>query len=100
MTRSERHLKKPGSYFMPVSMILLGSLIVLFTALYFYSKSLITIEAPKKDLGQKIVIQLPSGKSVFTYENLIVKENGKLLYKGESNTLDLSGGIVVYEDWE
>ncbi|MBT2690389.1 hypothetical protein J7I93_19740 [Bacillus sp. ISL-47] len=101
MTRTDLHLEKPRSNFLMVSIILCGScLIALFTALYFYSQSLITIEAPKKDLGQKIVIQLPSGKSVFTYENLIVKEEGKLFYKGERNTLDLTGGIIVYEEWE
>ncbi|WP_026583450.1 hypothetical protein [Bacillus sp. J33] len=100
MTRSELHLKKTRNKFLLVSIILLGSVVALFTALYFYSQSLITIEAPKKELGQKVVIQMPSGKSVLTYENLIVKEEGKLFYKGERNTLDLTGGIIVYEDWE
>ncbi|GLB60474.1 hypothetical protein [Cytobacillus sp. NCCP-133] len=100
MTRTELHLEKPKSKIMLVSIILLSSLLAIFTALYFYSQSLITIEAPKKELGQKIVIQLPSGKSVFTYENLVVKEDGKLFYKGERNTLDLTGGIIVYEEWE
>ncbi|KON89365.1 hypothetical protein AF332_22830 [Sporosarcina globispora] len=100
MTRSEMHMVKPKSKFLLMSIILLGCIAALFTALYFYSQSLITIEAPKKDLGEKIIIQLPSGKSVFTYENLVVKEDGKLFYKGELNTLDLTGGIIVYEEWE
>lgn len=69
-------------------------------ALYFYSQSLIKIEAPKKELGEKIIIELPSGDQVFTYENLIVNEDGKLYYKGERNELDLTGGIVLYEDWD
>ena len=100
MTRSELHMEKPKSKFMLVSIVLLGCIAAIFTALYFYSQSLITIEAPKKELGEKIIIQLPSGKSVFTYENLIVEEEGKLFYKGERNTLDLTGGTIVYEDWE
>ncbi|MCM3706588.1 MULTISPECIES: hypothetical protein [Cytobacillus] len=100
MTRSELHMEKPKSKFMLVSIVLLGCITATFTALYFYSQSLIIIEAPKKDLGEKIIIQLPSGKSVFTYENLIVEEEGKLFYKGERNTLDLTGGKIVYEDWK
>ncbi|RBP92126.1 hypothetical protein DFO70_10754 [Cytobacillus firmus] len=99
MTRSELHIEKPKSKFMLMTIVLLGFFAV-FTALYFYSQSLITIEAPKKELGEKIIIQLPSGKSVFTYENLVVKEDGKLFYKGERNTLDLTGGTIVYEEWE
>ncbi|WP_436375426.1 hypothetical protein [Cytobacillus sp. BC1816] len=99
MTRSELNIEKPKSKFMLMTIVLLGFFAV-FTALYFYSQSLITIEAPKKELGEKIIIQLPSGKSVFTYENLVVKEDGKLFYKGERNTLDLTGGTIVYEEWE
>ncbi|MBN8199235.1 MULTISPECIES: hypothetical protein [Bacillaceae] len=100
MTRSELHMEKPKSKFILMSIVLLGCFAAVFTALYFYSQSLITIEAPKKELGEKIIIQLPSGKSVFTYENLVVKEEGKLFYKGERNTLDLTGGTIVYEEWE
>ncbi|MEK3855417.1 hypothetical protein [Cytobacillus sp. FSL H8-0458] len=100
MTRSELHMEKPKSKFMLMSIVLMGCLAAAFTALYFYSQSLITIEAPKKELGEKIIIQLPSGKSVFTYENLIVEEEGKLFYKGERNTLDLTGGTIVYEEWD
>ncbi|EFV79147.1 hypothetical protein AADC60_08240 [Cytobacillus pseudoceanisediminis] len=100
MTRSELHMGKQKSKFMLMSIVLLGFFAAVFTALYFYSQSLINIEAPKKELGEKIIIQLPSGKSVFTYENLVVKEEGKLFYKGERNTLDLTGGTIVYEEWE
>ncbi|WP_445488652.1 hypothetical protein [Niallia sp. 03133] len=56
--------------------------------------------AAKEDLGAKVVITLPNGKKVYTYENLLVEEDGKLLYKGERNTIDLTGGVVVYEDWK
>ena len=63
-------------------------------------KSLIKIEAPKQVLGEKVIITLPEGKKVYTYENLIIEEEGKLFYKGESNTLNLTGGQIVYENWE
>lgn len=53
MTRSELHMEKPKSKFMLVSIVLLGCLAAIFTALYFYSQSLITIEAPKKNWVRK-----------------------------------------------
>lgn len=99
MSRSQRYSKK--SYFVLKRFILFFSLCIsAFTALYFYSQSLIKIEAPEKVLGEKIIIKLPSGDHVFTYENLIVNEGGKLYYKGERNEIDLTGGIVTYEEWE
>jgi hypothetical protein len=64
-----------------------------------YAQSTIKIEAPQIDNGRKVIVHLPNGKEVFTYENLIVKEGEKLLYKGERNTLDLTGGKVEYKDW-
>ncbi|WP_066308447.1 hypothetical protein [Bacillus sp. FJAT-29814] len=65
-----------------------------------YYQSTIKIEAPEVDLGPKVVIHLPNGQKVYTYENLIVEKNGKTYYKGEQNTIDLTGGEVVYENWE
>ncbi|MBU8877547.1 hypothetical protein BGM26_00910 [Bacillus sp. FJAT-29790] len=100
MSRSERHLVQPKQWFSKSLLILFLFCISAITALYFYSKSLIKIEAPKKDLGQKIIIKLPSGDQVFTYENLIVNEDGKLYYKGDRNTVDLTGGIVLIEEWD
>ena len=65
-----------------------------------YSKSLIKIKSPKPVLGEKVIITLPEGKTVYTYENLIIEEEGKLLYKGEINTIDLTGGQIAYKNWE
>lgn len=81
-------------------MISIGILITIITALYFYSRSIIVIEAPKKDYGEKVIIHLPSGQQVYTYENLVVKKDGKLIYKGEHHTIELSGGKMKYADWD
>ena len=43
---------------------------------------------------------LSDGKTIYTYENLLVEEEGKLLYKGANSTIDLTGGVVVYEEWD
>lgn len=67
---------------------------------YFYAQSLITVEAPEQNLGEKVIITLPDGGKIFTYENYIVEEDGKLLYKGERNTIEFTGGFVVFENWQ
>lgn len=64
-----------------------------------YWQGTIRIEAPKVDFGRKVVVHLPNGHEVFTYENLIVKKDGKTLYKGDRNTIDLTGGTVKYKNW-
>jgi hypothetical protein len=81
---------------------LLVCLIVLFLLVTkLYGNNTIVTDQPNKDEpGEKIIIILPSGKKVYTYENLIVSENGKLYYKGDRSVLDLTGGIVKYEEWE
>ncbi|MGJ7919823.1 hypothetical protein [Neobacillus sp. LXY-4] len=79
--------------------LLLIFIAVLIFATNLYLKSLIKIEAPEIDLGRKVVVQLPNGKEIQTYENLLVEEDGKLYYQGELNTIDVTGGIVVVEDW-
>lgn len=99
MSRLQRYSKQ-RSHFASIRSILLFFLcIAALIALYIYSQSLIKIEAPKKELGEKVIIRLPSGDQVFTYENLIVNEGGKLYYKGERNEMDITGGIVLYENW-
>jgi len=69
---------------------------------YFFSEKYFANESSstQAELGAKVTITLPNGKKVFTYENLIVQEDGKLLYKGDRNTIDLTGGVMVYEDWK
>ncbi|WP_040209598.1 hypothetical protein [Neobacillus jeddahensis] len=66
----------------------------------YYYQSTIEIEAPSEDLGEKVVIHLPNGQKVYTYDNLIFKKDGKTFYKGERNTIDLTGGTVDYQEWE
>lgn len=100
MTRSERHLEQPKSFLKKSYLILTFLCIASVLAIHFYSKSLIKIEAPKKELGEKVVIRLPSGNTVYTYDNLLIKKDGKLYYKGERNTIDLTGGIILYEEWD
>ncbi|KAB2337275.1 hypothetical protein F7731_06575 [Cytobacillus depressus] len=100
MSRSERYSAKVKRAISYRFIMLFFLCIALLTVLYFYSQSLIKIEAPKKDLGEKVIIHLPTGNQIFTYENLIVNEDGKLFYKGERNTLELTGGVVIYKDWK
>ncbi|MBY0120964.1 hypothetical protein [Bacillus sp. S/N-304-OC-R1] len=100
MSRSEKYSLKSSRFIKKRYFLAPILFIAIIAGLYYYSKSLIIIEAPKKELGEKIIIELPSGDQIFTYENLIVNEDGRLYYKGERNELDLTGGIVLYEDWE
>lgn len=99
MARSDKYGQKKSSFWI---FILISFTLCIGAAFgfYYYAKSQIVIEAPVENLGEKVIIQLPTGRSIYTYENLIVEEDGKLLYKGERNTLDLTGGNVVYETWE
>jgi len=66
----------------------------------YYDQSSIKIDAPSEQLGEKVVIHLPNGQKVYTYDNFVIKKNGKTYYKGERNTIDLTGGTVTYEDWK
>ena len=100
MSRAERFSNQRKPFYKKKSFYLLLSIFALILSLYYYSKSLIKIEAPEKVLGKKVIITLPAGQTVYTYENLIIKDDGKLLYKGESNTIDLTGGQIAYENWE
>lgn len=100
MTRSAKYEDKKNNVFalIIISLFLISLSALIF--LYFYGKSTIVIEAPKENLGKKVIVELPSGKNIYTYENRIREEDGKLIYKGERNTLDLTGGTVVYENWD
>lgn len=104
MTRFELYHSKPrkqfswkGLIFVFLSCLVLAGVFLVFS--HFYRSS-IKIEAPEVDLGEKVVIHLPNGQKVFTYENLIVEKDGKTYYQGERNTIDLTGGTVTYENWE
>ncbi|MFP7444738.1 hypothetical protein SFC50_13720 [Bacillus infantis] len=96
--RSDRYTgRRTIRWKIPLLILLTAAAVLL---IFYYSTSLIKIESPKKDLGQKVVIELPAGKNIYTYENLLIKENGKLYYKGERNEIDLTGGRIIYEDWD
>lgn len=103
MTRLELYHDKPkqlswkGPFLFILACIILTVGFFVFRHFYF---STIKIEAPEKDLGPKVVIHLPSGQKVYTYENLIFEKDGKTYYKGERNTIDLTGGTVDYENWK
>ncbi|WML48849.1 hypothetical protein RCG23_01580 [Neobacillus sp. PS3-34] len=103
MTRLELYHDRPkqfhlkGLFFFILSCaILIGG----FVWLNRYSQSTIRIDAPKEDLGRKVVVHLPNGREVFTYEKFIIEKAGKTFYKGERNTIDLTGGTLDYKNWE
>ncbi|AGK53356.1 hypothetical protein [Bacillus sp. 1NLA3E] len=100
MSRSERNQTQVN----PFLKIKIVFLIMLFVGLMvitnIYLNGIIRIETPEVDLGRKVVVHLEDGKEVQTYENLLVKKKGKLYYQGEFNTIDVTGGIVVFQDWD
>ncbi|WP_338470014.1 hypothetical protein R4Z10_14510 [Niallia sp. XMNu-256] len=100
MEQTEQNLTVLKPYYKSGPFYLLLLLIAVLIGLYFYSQALIQVEKHNPDLGEKVIVTLPAGKTILTYENLIVEEDGKLLYKGENSTLDLTGGVVVYQEWE
>jgi hypothetical protein len=85
----------------PFLFLLLSILIVAGGYLLFqqYSQRTIQMDNPDENPGKKVVVSLPNGQEVFTYDKFIVKNGSKTYYKGERNTIDLTGGKVVYKDW-
>ncbi|WP_413300615.1 hypothetical protein AA0X95_19035 [Bacillus sp. 1P10SD] len=103
MTRVELYNQKPKQFsWKGLFFFILMSLIIAagFIFFHYYDQSSIKIEAPSENLGQKVVIELPNGQKVYTYDKLIYEKNGKTYYKGERNTIDLTGGTVAYEEWK
>lgn len=103
VTRAELYNQKPKQFswkglifFTLISLILAAG----FVFFHYYEQWTIKIEAPSENLGEKVVIELPTGQKVYTYDKLIIKKDGKTYYKGERNTIDLTGGTVAYENWE
>lgn len=103
MTRVELYNHKPKQFpwksllfFVLMSLIIAAGILTF----HYYEQRTIKIEAPSEDLGEKVVIELPNGQKVYTYDHLIIKKDGKTYYKGERNTIDLTGGTVAYEEWE
>ncbi|WP_462409667.1 hypothetical protein [Neobacillus sp. Marseille-QA0830] len=102
MTRVELHQKNSRPFpWKGLILILLGAVffsVSLFVFSHYY-QSTIRIDAPEENVGKKVVIHMPNGQKVYTYENLIVEKNGKMYYKGDQNTIDLTGGTITYENW-
>lgn len=71
-----------------------------FFVLHHYFQSTIRIDEPTVDMGRKVVVHLPNGQKVYTYDKLIVEKDGRTYYKGERNTIDLTGGTVTYQNWK
>lgn len=103
MTRLELYHSNPKQYHWKGPLFFAFFCIILAAGiLYFYSnwQNSIRIDAPEENLGKKIVVHMPNGQEINTYANLIVEKNGKTYYKGERNTLDLTGGTIAYENWK
>ncbi|MCM3603565.1 hypothetical protein M3175_22990 [Robertmurraya korlensis] len=101
MSQLKRYLtQKPWVSLKIVFLVVCLSVLFLLVAKLYSNNANVTDQPKEDEPGEKIIIILPSGKKVYTYENLIVSENGKLYYKGDRSELDLTGGIVKYEDWE
>lgn len=103
MNRLERYhaKKKTFQWKMPI----LGFLLVVFIfvgmiGILHSGKTTTGESTDREDLGQKVVIHLPNGQKVYTYEKLIIKKDGKTYYKGDRNTIDLTGGKVEYKNWK
>ena len=103
MTRLELYHAKPrqtlwkGLFFFILLCIILT---VGFFVFRYYYLSTIRIETPAEDLGRKVVIHLPNGQEMFTYEKRLIEKDGKTYYQGERNTIDLTGGKVEYKNWK
>lgn len=100
MSRLERYQVQSKPFFWKGVLIFTLLCASLLIAAHLYLKSQIRIEAPQVDLGRKVIIQLQNGKEIQTYENLLIEKEGKLYYEGEWNTINITGGIVVYQNWE
>ncbi|MEH7252873.1 hypothetical protein V7111_12165, partial [Neobacillus niacini] len=87
--------KRPFFFILTLMILTVG----FFVFKHFY-QSTIKIESPEENVGSQVVIHLPDGKELFTYENYIFEKDGRTYYKGERNTIDVTGGTVTYENWE
>ncbi|MGG5254388.1 hypothetical protein ACQYAD_12910 [Neobacillus sp. SM06] len=102
MTRVELYHDKPKQFHWKGPFLIILACFILAFGIYQlnqYWHDTIRIDAPKENLGKKVVVHLPNGQEVYTYENLIVKKDGKTYYKGERNTIDLTGGTIDYKNW-
>jgi hypothetical protein len=104
MTRIELyHKHKPRQVQLRGPFLILLLFILIFASGYLlfqkYDQRPIRISSPDESPGKKVIVSLPNGQEVFTYEKYIVKKGSKIYYKGERNTIDLTGGKVEYKNW-
>ncbi len=102
MTRVELYHDKPKQFHWKGPFFIILTCFIFAFGIYQlnqYWHETIRIDTPKENLGKKVVVHLPNGQEVYTYENLIVKKDGKTYYKGERNTIDLTGGTIDYKNW-
>lgn len=52
---------------------------------------------PKEPLGRVVIIELPNGNTMTTYEAYIVKKGEKLFYKGKDSEIDITGGKITFK---
>lgn len=103
MTRIELYHQKTKQFSWKRPFFFILTLMVLTVAFYMFLhfyQSTIKIESPEENVGSQVVIHLPDGKQLYTYENYIFEKDGRTYYKGERNTIDVTGGTVTYENWE
>lgn len=105
-TRLERHLMKKSSTskwkkaFVITIYSIFSFMVVCLFVVHLYMEMNKQIEAPKEDLGRKVIIELPKNKKIYTYENLITEENGEIYYEGKFNKIKATGGTITYEEWD
>jgi predicted amidohydrolase len=101
MTRVElyhkpKHFKRNGKLIVLICLAIAAGMF----AIKYYYQSTIRIDSQGENLGKKVIVHLPNGDDVFTYDKLIVEKDGKTYYKGEWNKIDLTGGTIDYKNWK
>ncbi|WP_042356034.1 hypothetical protein [Bacillus rubiinfantis] len=103
MTRSELFQRKTNHIRWKLPLLIIAACVLFIAILFRISYDLQPnndIEELQVEKGRKVVIELPNGQKVYTYDHLIVEREGKTYYKGERNTIDLTGGKLSYQNWK
>lgn len=100
--QNSRATKRKGKVFRKGILSFLVIVLLLLAAYKVYHMVLppTKIEAPQPELGRQVIVHLPDGKEVYTYEFYIKRKKGRVYYKGERNKIDLTKGKIEYKDWE
>lgn len=91
------HFQRKGPLLLLFLCIILLSGLLIFKQYY---RTPVQTENHNVNPGKKVVVHLPDGNEVYTYENYIINKNGKTYYKGERDTIDLTGGTIAYKNWK